>query len=260
MTIHPLISRLANNLRALRRERGMTREELANTAEVDAQLIKRIESGNANPALIVLSRLTAALTFSLSLVLGGDLAAFPTSEVDPFDAEAVGETISALRRHRQLSRSALAKQADLRPVTLGRYESATADPRVLSVEPIALALGLGAPELIRAIEQRHLQVDLARGGWHEQVEGVQFRQLAVTGRAQLWEWRLAPQVRYSEEPSVPAVDEIATAMRGDVHVEVGQQVHRLRRGGSLSLSGVSARTFTNSGHSTARLLRFQVSK
>jgi transcriptional regulator with XRE-family HTH domain len=260
-----LLSRLAANLRESRRQRGVTREQLATTAEVDPQLIKRIENGRANPALVVLSRLASALMISLSMMLSADLAAEPVmlatrAESEPFESEAVGETIAALRHSRHLSRRGLARMVELRPLTLSRYESATTDARILSIEPLARALGVGTGEFVEAVELRQRQVERGGAGWHAPADGVQCRLIADGARSQLWEWRLAPGTTFVDQPAIGAVEEIATAIRGVVTVEVEQSVHRLRRGGSVTLAVDGLRSFTNSGASTARLLRFQVRK
>lgn len=258
-----LLDRIASNLRLLRRHRGVTREQLAATADVDPQMIKRIEGGRANPALVVLSRLASALAISASLILTPDVSALvrtAAAETEPFEAETVGDTLMTLRRHRHMSRRALAKQADLRAVTLSRYESATADARILAIEPISAALGIDTQELVRAIEQRQRQVDLTRGGWHSPGPGVEFRLVAAAGQSQLWEWRIAPSTIWVDEPQLAIAEEIATAIRGDVRVLIGEETRRLRRGASVVLPAASTRKFANAGRSTARLLRFQVTK
>lgn len=265
MSEHDLLSRLATNLRESRKQRGVTREQLATTAEVDPQLIKRIENGRANPALVVLSRLASALMISLSMMLSSDIAAEPVlivnkAESEPFESEAVGETIAALRHSRHLSRRGLARMIALRPLTLSRYESATTDARVLAVEPLARALGVGTREFVEAIELRQRQTERSGAGWHAPAEGVQCRLVTDGVRSQLWEWRLTAGTTFVDQPTIGAVEEIATAIRGVVTVDVDETTHRLRRGGSVTLPVDRARTFTNSGASTARLLRFHVRK
>lgn len=263
MPTNDLLTRIASNLRVLRRQRGVTREQLAATADVDPQMIKRIEAARANPALVVLSRLASALMISASLILSPEVSALThasAAEAEPFEAETVGDTLTALRKHRHMSRRALAKQADLRAVTLSRYESATADARILAIAPISAALGIDAQEFVRAIESRQRQVDLTRGGWHSPAPGVEFRLVTAATQSQLWEWRLAPSVTWTDEPQLDVTEEIATAIRGDVRVAFNEETRRLRRGGSLVLPTASSRSFTNAGQSTARLLRFQVTK
>ena len=254
-----LLRLVASNVRELRERRGVTREQLGEAASVDPQMIKRIENGRSNPALIVLSRLACALTISLSLMLSGDVAAATVGSQDVVEAESVGETIKALRKERKLSRRGLANQIGVRTITLSRYEDATADTRILSLEPLSRALGMSVGDLVRAIELRQQQSDRARGGWHARAEGVQCRLVSSTPRAQLWEWRIAPRTVFEDVVDVAVAEEIATAIRGEISVAFAGETHRLRRGGSVALAGgLSARRFENRGASTARLLRFQV--
>ncbi|HEX2835653.1 MAG TPA: helix-turn-helix domain-containing protein [Thermoanaerobaculia bacterium] len=259
-----LLENVANNLRTLRGRRGLSREQLAATAEVDPQMIKRIENGRANPALVVLSRLASALMISVSLMVG-DVAGEParldsTETSSTLESETVGETIATLRRQRHLSRRAVASMANLRSVTLSRYESATADARLLSIDPLARALGLTSIDLIRAVEIRQREIDRSRQGWSTPAAGVQCRIVSCGEASQLWEWRIAPGVTFSDAPGITAPEEIATAIRGDVRVELGGKTHRLRRGGSLAIPAGTSVTIANAGASTARLLRFRVAK
>jgi transcriptional regulator with XRE-family HTH domain len=265
MAEHDLLGRVAAHLREWRVRRGITREQLAVRAEVDPQMIKRIENGRANPALVVLSRLASALAISLSLMLTSEAAAAPLPtdsavESEPFDAINVGETIRSLRKHRHLSRRGLARMVDVRPLTLSRYETGETDTRVLVLEPLARALGVDADEFVRAVEVRRRTAERSGDGWHASAEGVLSRRISHGERSQLWEWRLAPEVRYVDDPPADVVEEIATAIRGDITVTIGEVVHHLRRGASLTLPVDRPRTFGNAGRSTARLLCFQVLK
>lgn len=263
MPIDPLLQRLASNLFLLRKSRGVSRDELAAKAHVDPQMVKRIEKGRANPALVVLSRLTAALAISLSLVLTTDLTAgveiATAAEVEAFEADAVAETLTSLRKSRGISQRALAAQAGLQTLTLSRYENAAHDARLLSAEPIAKALGLEAVDLIRNIELRQQQASLTRAGWHTLGEGVRRRLLASAEESRLWEWRIAPAIAYEGERAVDVAEEIVTAIRGDVRLQTGDTVRRLRRGGTATVPD-GLRRLANSGTSTARVLWFEVTK
>jgi transcriptional regulator with XRE-family HTH domain len=259
---HDLLARVAANLRSLRRRRGLSREVLGATAEVDPQMIKRIESGNANPALVVLSRLAAALTISLSLVLAENVEAIGLTDDTPaavLESETVGDTIRSLRANKGLSGRSLAQRAQLRAVTLRRYESASVDARILAIAPIATALGMTTEDLVRTIEQRQRQTLVLRGGWQVQAAGVTCRLLAAGARSQVWELRLAPSASYVDEPHLAAAEELATAVRGEVRVEIEGTVHQLRRGDSLMLPETS-RKFVNASRTTARLYRYQVNR
>jgi transcriptional regulator with XRE-family HTH domain len=261
MARNEIFENVAHNLRTLRGRRGLSREQLAATAEVDPQMIKRIENGRANPALVVLSRLASALMISVSLMIGDATAeARLEAEPAPLESETVGHTIASLRRQKHLSRRAVATMANLRSVTLARYESATADARLLSLAPLARALGITPVDLVRAVEIRQREVDRSRQGWSTPVAGVQCRIVSCGDVSQLWEWRIAPGVTFADAPGITAAEEIATAIRGDIRIEVGGESHRLRRGGSLAIASAVPVTITNAGASTARLLRFRVTK
>lgn len=259
MAAPDILQSIATNVRKVRALRGMTREQLGATAEVDPQLIKRIESGRANPALVVLSRLASALMISVSLVLGApDVLASESAQPsvsEPFEGEAVGETLSSLRKQRNLSRRALAQKADVMAVTLAHYETAETDPRILAIEPIVEALGMNTVEFVHAVELRQRQLG---GGsqWQTPAAGVMCRLVAAGETSRLWEWRIAPHTSYEETASY-GVEEIATAIRGRVRVEVGSDVHHLHRGGSIVLAAGVLPRFENAGTSTARLLRYR---
>ena len=261
MAGNDLLHRVASNLRTLRDERGISRERLAATTQIDPQLIKRIENGSANPALTVLSRLGSALMISVSLMLGeiAPSSSAEAAEVPVLERETIGETIATLRRQRQRSRHSVASRAALRSVTLSRYESGEVDARLLSLDALARALDLTAPDLLRVIEARQREIELARQGWASPATGVQCRAVANGEASQLWEWRIEPGMRFLDE-SVTASEEIATATRGEVTIELRGQSHRLRRGASLAIPGGAPLTLGNSGSVTARVLRFRVRK
>jgi transcriptional regulator with XRE-family HTH domain len=56
---------LAEQIRALRLEAGMSQEELAFNAEVDRTYVSQLERGIANPSLLILSRIAQALEADL---------------------------------------------------------------------------------------------------------------------------------------------------------------------------------------------------
>jgi len=52
---------LGENVRSLRRERGLTQEQLAFEAKIDLTYVGGIERGRRNPSLLVIARIGAAL-------------------------------------------------------------------------------------------------------------------------------------------------------------------------------------------------------
>lgn len=65
-----LLHRLADDIKALRLAAGLSQEELALAAEVDRSYVSQLERGVANPSLIILYRVSAALGGDLDIVLG----------------------------------------------------------------------------------------------------------------------------------------------------------------------------------------------
>jgi transcriptional regulator with XRE-family HTH domain len=57
--------RVGLNVQALRRQRGLSQEELAHQAEVHQTYLSGVERGRRNPSLLVLARIAAALQVDL---------------------------------------------------------------------------------------------------------------------------------------------------------------------------------------------------
>lgn len=53
--------RVGLNLQSLRREKGMSQEELAHQADVHQTYLSGIERGRRNPSIVVLARIAEAL-------------------------------------------------------------------------------------------------------------------------------------------------------------------------------------------------------
>ena len=53
--------RVGLNLQGLRRERGLSQEELAHRSEMHQTYLSGIERGRRNPSIMILARLAAAL-------------------------------------------------------------------------------------------------------------------------------------------------------------------------------------------------------
>ena len=60
-TLYELKADLANNLKAIRRERGLAQEKLALEADVDRTMVSKIERSVTNPSLEILLRLANRL-------------------------------------------------------------------------------------------------------------------------------------------------------------------------------------------------------
>ncbi|WP_197086823.1 helix-turn-helix transcriptional regulator [Bradyrhizobium sp. LTSPM299] len=60
---------VGKNVRRLRKQRGMTQEELAFESEIDLTYVGGIERGKRNPSLLVMARIAEALSIPLSKLL-----------------------------------------------------------------------------------------------------------------------------------------------------------------------------------------------
>ncbi len=57
----PVLVAFGETVRAVRRERGLSQEDLAHVAHLDRSYLSSIERGAQNPGLIAISRIAAAL-------------------------------------------------------------------------------------------------------------------------------------------------------------------------------------------------------
>jgi transcriptional regulator with XRE-family HTH domain len=57
---------VGKNVRRLRKQRGMTQEELAFESEIDLTYVGGIERGKRNPSLLVMARIAEVLSVPLS--------------------------------------------------------------------------------------------------------------------------------------------------------------------------------------------------
>ena len=60
-----LLRSLGARIRAMRKERDLSQERLAELAHIHENHVRRIEAGTANPSYVVLHRLARALKVSL---------------------------------------------------------------------------------------------------------------------------------------------------------------------------------------------------
>lgn len=64
-----LLKKLGLKIREIRKEKGMSQAELANTIGKDQQSIQRLEAGNINPSYYYLYEIANGLDIKLSLLL-----------------------------------------------------------------------------------------------------------------------------------------------------------------------------------------------
>lgn len=64
------VARLASRLRGLRKEQALTLEDLAERSDVSRSALSKIERGEINPTLVVISKIADALGISVSRLIG----------------------------------------------------------------------------------------------------------------------------------------------------------------------------------------------
>jgi transcriptional regulator with XRE-family HTH domain len=76
---------LAEKLRAIRREKGLTLQQVADGAGLSKAFVSQIESGAANPSLASLKRVGNALDIPLAALFESSPNSVPRSPVEPVD-------------------------------------------------------------------------------------------------------------------------------------------------------------------------------
>ena len=69
MEFNALQQTLAEQIRSLRLEAGLSQEELAFNADVDRTYVSQLERGIANPSLLILHRISAALNAEIKVCI-----------------------------------------------------------------------------------------------------------------------------------------------------------------------------------------------
>ena len=64
-----LLALLAKNVRTLRKENGLSQEELAFECEIDRTYISKVERGIANPSLLVLFKIANVLKVEIKVLI-----------------------------------------------------------------------------------------------------------------------------------------------------------------------------------------------
>lgn len=61
-----LVKKIGKRIRTLRKEKGLTIEELANRAEINHKYLQRCEVGGVNPSISLIYSITKALKITLA--------------------------------------------------------------------------------------------------------------------------------------------------------------------------------------------------
>jgi transcriptional regulator with XRE-family HTH domain len=132
------------NLQRLRREKGLSQEELAHSAHIHQTYLGGVEGGKRNPSVGVLERITGAL--------GADIEElFRRSRVERGRPAAWAKNMRRLRAERGLSQEALAHESGMGRTYLSGVERSE---RNVSVDNIARIEGRGVEAAPRWLKDR----------------------------------------------------------------------------------------------------------
>lgn len=123
----------------MRKRLGLTLEALGRKAGLDHKAISRLEHDDSRVQLWVLGRVLPHLAAQFK-------NAFPESNGDPYDFVVPSATFGSWLKNQRLRRgmklNELARQLDVRPFTLIRYEADQSKPRAAVRERLKRALKL----------------------------------------------------------------------------------------------------------------------
>jgi transcriptional regulator with XRE-family HTH domain len=127
-------------LERLREQRGMSREQLAESSGVEVAVIEQIEHGETSPTLDTLRHLAGGLELTLS-------ALFEGLDDDRIASKPFGPRLAQLRERRGWSREQLAASSGLGISTIEQIEREQLSPRLDILRLLAAAFDLQLSDL-----------------------------------------------------------------------------------------------------------------
>ncbi|KKM10319.1 hypothetical protein SY88_14550 [Clostridiales bacterium PH28_bin88] len=128
---------LGDKVRALRKDRRMTLNRLAELTGLSVTYLSEIERGTIVPSLSTLKSLAEVFDMPVSLFINNERK-----------SSLVGEKLKRIRSHRGFSQKELASLAGVSPGLVGQLETGRVQASLATVEKIAKALGVSVCSLI----------------------------------------------------------------------------------------------------------------
>jgi len=169
----------------------------------------------------------------------------------------VAENLRHRRKARGMSLDDLAKASGVSRAALSQIETCKTNPTVGLLWKIAVGLGIPIAELIGLPRSGSISV-LRRGDSQvlRSTDGrFESRPLAPAGVSplvELYELRLHARSVHKSEPHAPGTYEIVVALSGLLRMHVGEEVHELGPGDSISFTADRPHVYENPGSSEAR--------
>ncbi len=156
---------LGDKVRALRKEQGLSLEELGKALELSFTYLSEIERGERVPSLQALQKISSFFHIPISLLIG-----------TPAKLMSTGKKIRMNREMRNMTQKQLAGAANVSPGLIAQLEAGKVQPSLKTIESLSKVLGVSVCYLI--LEQ-------------EDVEGIiggispELRELLYNPRAQM---------------------------------------------------------------------------
>ncbi|MEX2160133.1 MAG: cupin domain-containing protein [Dehalococcoidia bacterium] len=167
----------------------------------------------------------------------------------------IGEEVRRLRTGLGLSVRTLAARAEFSPSFISQVEHGQVSPSIASLERIAAVLGVTiagllapATEKLDAITRAGDRRRLA-SSWSK----ARIEDLGASGRLEAVIITIAPGGRSGKTPTSHAGEELGIVFEGDVSFTLGEDVHRLKRGDSVSFSSETPHLWENHGPEAAQI-------
>lgn len=125
---------LANRIRSLREQAGLSQKELADKLGISRVAVTKYESGESTPARR-LKVIADIFGVSVDYLLRGEECT--TTTTTNTDTLGVGNRIRLLRKQKHLDKSALAKLCDVTTRTVTSWEDGTTQPSLVAVTKLA---------------------------------------------------------------------------------------------------------------------------
>ena len=167
-------------------------------------------------------------------------------------APVVGANLRRLRVRRGLSLEKLAQKSGVSRAMLGQIELGQSAPTINVLWKIARALDVTFATLIQAREAGGPTVLKKAAAKVLTSQGGQFTSRALfpfdgPRRAELYELRLAPHAEEAADAHAAGTLENLVVSRGQLHLVVGKDTHRLEAGDAIVFEADVAHTYANPG-------------
>ncbi|MBB6217770.1 transcriptional regulator with XRE-family HTH domain [Anaerosolibacter carboniphilus] len=169
---------------------------------------------------------------------------------------AVGENVRKIRNSRDLTIEKLAEITGVSKSMLGQIERGEANPTITTVWKIANGLKVPFTALIelpetevRVIDKSQVAMIVSEDGLYE---CTPFFPFDSKNNLEMYEITLRPACKASGEPHPKGTMEYIIVFDGEVMIEHGNQIDKVKKDQAIKFSADTAHCYYNSGTETAR--------